>query len=256
MSQKLLGKLMIDIVQKNFTPGKVKRIIEEEPAPQFYNKAFGTYDAAVEEGLNTTTQKQMQFAQLLNMREVGVTVPDSVLLEASTMQNKKDLIEAVEAQNQAQQQAEQEEREATMQEQAARAELAQARAIADRGLGLERASRVAENEAMAIGNMFEAEKDKYAGYLSLVKALKELEGMDLDSMQKLVTISQMVKQNKELTQGPAGIKKEKEEETRQHMGALGSATGKVDLSSAALPESSKLSNIPVKPGQAGPRGFL
>ena len=37
---------------------------EEEPAPQFYNKAFGKYDAAIEEGLNTTTQKQMRFAQL------------------------------------------------------------------------------------------------------------------------------------------------------------------------------------------------
>jgi len=254
MSQKLLGKLMIDIVQSNFTPGKVKRIIEEEPAPQFYNKAFGTYDAAVEEGLNTTTQKQMQFAQLLNMREVGVTVPDSVLLDASTMQNKKDLIQAVEAQNQAQQQAEQEERQATIQEQAARAELAQARAIADRGLGLERASRVAENEAMAIGNMFEAEKDKYAGYLSLIKALKELEGMDLDSMQKLVTISQMVQQNKELTQGPAGIKKEAEGKTRQHMGALGG--GKIDLNTGAQPMQSKLSKIPVKPGQPGPRGFV
>jgi hypothetical protein len=243
MSQKLLGKLMIDIIQANFTPGKVKRIIEEEPAPQFYNKAFGKYDAAVEEGLNTTTQKQLQFAQLLQMREAGVTVPDSVLLEASTMQNKKDLMQAVEAQNQAQQQAQEEERQATMQEQAARAELAQARAIADRGLGLERASRVAENEAMAIGNMYEAEKDKYAGYLSIVKALKELEGMDLESMQKLVEISRMIKENETLTQGPKGLEQKEQQKTKQYMAALGGQTG-------------DMSRVPVKEGQAGPKGFL
>ncbi len=90
-SQKLLGKLMIDIIQSNFTPGKIKRIIEDEPSPQFYNKAFGKYDCSVEEGLNTITQKQMQFAQMLELREAGVQISDQDLLEAATLQNKKKL---------------------------------------------------------------------------------------------------------------------------------------------------------------------
>jgi len=94
-SQKLLGKVILDIVQANFTPGKVRRIIEAEPTQQFYNKAFGKYDAVVEEGLNTATQKQMQFAQLLQMREIGIAIPDHVLLDAATLQNKKELIETV-----------------------------------------------------------------------------------------------------------------------------------------------------------------
>ena len=55
------------MIQSNFTPGKIKRIIEQEPTIQFYNKAFGKYDAAVEEGLNTTTQRQMQLVQLLQL---------------------------------------------------------------------------------------------------------------------------------------------------------------------------------------------
>ena len=33
-SQKLLGKLMIELIQTNFTPGKVKRILEKEPTSQ------------------------------------------------------------------------------------------------------------------------------------------------------------------------------------------------------------------------------
>lgn len=192
-SQKLLGKIILEIVQANFTPGKVKRIIEDEPSPQFYSKAFGTYDSAIEEGLNTTTQKQMQFAQLLNLREIGVPVPDKVLLEASTMQNKKELVEAIEEQAQQQAQAEQMQMHAAMQEQQARTELAQARAVADKGLGLERISRIEENQALATERRAEAVKDRMAGVLNLVKALQEIDDIDLQQIQKLLALSDIVK---------------------------------------------------------------
>ena len=50
-SQKLLGKLTLDLVQTNFTPGKIKNILQtEEPTPQFHNKNFGKYDVVIEEG--------------------------------------------------------------------------------------------------------------------------------------------------------------------------------------------------------------
>jgi hypothetical protein len=93
MSQKLLGKQMIDLIQLNYTPGKIKRIIEEDPTSEFYNKNFGTYDVAVEEGLNTSTQKQMQFAQMLQLKQTGVPISDIDLLEAATIQNKNKIIE-------------------------------------------------------------------------------------------------------------------------------------------------------------------
>jgi hypothetical protein len=188
-AQKLLGKLMIDLVQANFTPGKIKKILEgQEPAPQFYNKAFGKYDAVVEEGLNTSTQKQMQFAQLLQLREVGVPVPNEVLLEAVTLQNKKQLIDAITAQQQQQQQMQMQQMQAAMQEQQARTELAQARAIADRGLGVERASRVQENRALAVERRAAAEKDHDMAVLNFVKALKELESVDISHISELLTL--------------------------------------------------------------------
>ena len=192
-SQKLLGKLMIDIVQSNFTPGKVKRILEQEPTQQFYNKAFGKYDAAVEEGMNTTTQRQMQFAQLLQLREVGVMVPDDLLLEASTVQDKKKLVEAVQRNQQQAQQLQQMQLQASMQEQQARTQLAQARAQADRGLGLERLSRIDENQALAVERRAEAEKDQEAALLNLVKALKEIESIDIIHLEKLIALSNLVK---------------------------------------------------------------
>lgn len=195
-SQRLLGRVILEVIQANFTPGKVKRIIEEEPTAQFYNKAFGTYDAAVEEGLNTTTQRQMQFAQLISLREAGVPIPDDVILEASTMQNKKKLIESVQAASQKKAEMEQMSMQVGMQEQMAKIELAQARAAADRGLGIERASRVEENKAFATERLAEASKDRMAGLLNLVKALQEIDNVDLNQIQQLLSLSDMVR-NKE-----------------------------------------------------------
>jgi len=199
-AQKLLGKLCIDLIQANFTPGKVKKILEgKEPAPQFYNKEFGRYDAAIEEGLNTTTQKQMQFAQLLQLREVGVPVPDAVLLDSCTLQNKKQLIDALQQQQQMQQQAQQQQMQVAMQEQQARTDLAKARAIADRGLGLERVSRVQENQALAVERRAAAEKDHDMALLNFVKALKEVDSIDLDHIQKLLSLGDILKQREAQT---------------------------------------------------------
>lgn len=193
-AQKLLGKLMIDLIQVNFTPGKVKKILEQEPAPQFYNKAFGRYDAAVEEGLNTTTQRQMQFAQLLQLREVGVAIPDDILLESATVQDKKKLVEAVTAQAQAQAQAQQQQTDLANREALARINLTEASAQANQSMGLERMSRIQENQALAEERKAEAHKDDEAALLNFVKALKEIESMDLQHIEKLISMANVIKQ--------------------------------------------------------------
>jgi len=197
-SQKLLGKVMLDIIQANFTPGKVKRIIEAEPAPQFYNKAFGTYDVAVEDGLNTTTQKQMQFAQLMQLKESGVPISDSDLLEAATIQNKKKIIENAQKQQEMAMQMQQMQMQTATKEQEARTNLANARAQADVSLGLERVSRIQENQALAVERRAEANKDNELATLNKVKAIKELEEMDLSQLNQLIAIASALKSSENL----------------------------------------------------------
>jgi len=202
-AQKLLGKIFIDLIQTNFTPGKIKKILEgKEPTAQFYNKAFGRYNAAIEEGLNTTTQKQMEFAQLLHLKEVGVPIPDTALLEACTLQNKKQLIDTIEQAQQAQQQQQQQAAQAQVEEIKARTELAHARAAADQGLGLERISRVEENEALAVERRAAARKDDEIGLLNLVKALKEIDGLDIQHLEQLITMSHAIKNQEMQLQQP------------------------------------------------------
>jgi hypothetical protein len=190
-AQKLLGTIMISLIQKNYTPGKVQKILNgDKPAPLFYNKAWGKYGVAVEEGLNTTTQRQMQFAQMLELRAAGVPITDQDLLEASTLQNKNKIIEnAMRSQQQAQQ-VQQAQMQSELQEQAARINLANARAAADQGLGIERLSRVDENEALAT-------ERRSQSVLDMAKALNELEGINVDQIQKLVSIIQTLKQSEQ-----------------------------------------------------------
>lgn len=196
-SQKQLGKIIIKLIQNNFTPGKVKRILNQDPSEQFYNKTFGKYDAAVEEGLNTTTQKQMQFAQLLQLRELGVPIPDETLIESATIQNKKELIDAIKAQREAQSQSSQAQQQLDMQRMQSEIKMANARATAEESIGLERLSKIEDNKQQAEERKAEAVKDRELGLLHLVKALKEIETVDLNQLEKLMSLSALVKREEQ-----------------------------------------------------------
>ena len=193
-SQKLLGELIMRVVRMNYTPGKIKSLLEgQEPAPLFYNKAFGKYHCMVEAGFDTESQKQMEFAQLMQLKEMGVPLPDEALIEACTIQNKSRIIEMMKKSQQQAQQMQQVQMQAAMEEQAARTNLANKRAIADEGLGVERYSRVQENQALAVERRAEAEKDHAVTLLNLVKVLKEMDMMDIDQLRQLMDMQHAIK---------------------------------------------------------------
>jgi hypothetical protein len=196
-SQHLLEKIRLEIIQNNFTPGKVKRIIEEEPTPQFYNKAFGQYDVAIEDGLNTTTQRQMQLLQLLQLKEAGVPIPDDVIIDACTVEDKKKLMESINNARQQQEQMQQQQMQSEIAERMARAELAKSRSMADQGLGLERLSRIQENKALAVERQAAAARDESAATLDMIRAMKELEGVDLEHINTLVSMLAIIKEQEQ-----------------------------------------------------------
>jgi len=198
---KLLGKLELDIIQTNFAPGKIKKILEAEPAPQFYSKAFGKYDVAVEEGLNTTTQRQMQMAQMLELRQAGVPIPDDVLLEAATIQDKKKVIESVIKSQQAQRQMQEQQMQVEMMKIQSDAKLSDARATAEQGLFASRMSEIGHNQAMEIEQRARAVRDENAGMLDMIKSIKELDTIDLSHLSELITMQQTIKQQEAVIKG-------------------------------------------------------
>lgn len=203
-SQKMLGDIILEYIQNNWTPGKVRRILNEEPTDQFYNRKFARYNCMIEEGLNTTSQKQMQLAQMLQLREVGVPISDEDLLEATTFQGKKKIIEnmqrqkmEMQQQQQSQMQLQQQQAEVAMRETEARIQMTKASATAAEGLGIERLSRVSENQAMVEERHAKAEADRDQGILNLVKAAKEIENIDIAQARQVFDLINIIKQYQE-----------------------------------------------------------
>lgn len=192
-SMKNLGRLEMEMIQNNFTPSKVERIIAEKPSEQFYNKTFQKFDCDIVEGTNTSTQKLQAFQQAMYLREAGVPIPSEFILQMSSLQDKTKVIEQIKQQEQQQQQMQQQQMQVQMQELQARAELSHARAQADQGLAVERASRVEENQALAVERRATAIKDLEAASLDKVKAAKELTTIDLTQLQQLLDIVERIK---------------------------------------------------------------
>lgn len=198
-TMQLVGERILDVLRVNYTPGKIAKFLEgQQPTKEFYSKAFGKYHVAVEEGLNTTTQKQMQFAQLMDLRNAGIPIPDDALLEAATIQNKKQLLEILKKNQEQQAQMQQEQAAAQLELIKAQIDDVKARSVANEGLGLERASRVQENQALAVERRAEAEKDHAITLVNIVKALKELDHMDIEQLEKLMAISHSIKEQTRL----------------------------------------------------------
>lgn len=193
LSQNLLGKIVMEAIQANYTPGKIKNILEgEEPAPIFYNKSFGKYHCVIENGFDTESQKQLEFAQLVQLKELGFNIPPKTMINAATLQKKDELIADIEAMEQQAAQAQQAQIETEVAEGQARINLANARAVADRGLGLERASRIEENKALAEERKAQSVKDDTEALLAFIKAAKEIEGIDFAHLKELISMQQML----------------------------------------------------------------
>lgn len=187
-SVQMIGKLILKGFQNNFTVGKVKRIINEEPTQQFYDRFFPTFDVVVEEASLTHTQKQLELQQLLTLREIGIPIPGSRLLEATTVQNKQELIQAIAQQEQMQAQIQQMQIQSQSQVQEAQMQSLLAKAQADQGLAVERASRVEENQMLAYERLNEGRKDRAQAALDQMRAIKELQSMDLDYVRNALQI--------------------------------------------------------------------
>lgn len=191
-SQKNLGKIFMDIVQSNFSAAKVERILGRPPSEAFYNKAFQKYDCAVEEGVLTSTQKQMQFRQLLELRELEIPIPTSVLIDAAPLQNKKDLMDAIAAQEQAEQQQQQQQTQLQMQEQQVINNSLQSKAESDRALAAERMNKIQIDQLSGLESIAKAQEDRSDAALNKVKALRELADLDLSNIQKTLSILQQI----------------------------------------------------------------
>ena len=194
-SQKILGEKALKLIQNNYTPEKIKLITKKDPTPEFFNKQFSKYNIVVEEGVLTDTQRETQFMQYMALKSLGINIPDPLVIKNSNLHDKKELAEFVEQQSKAQAETEQKQTEMAMEQQAVATRSLDAKAESDKALAIERLSKIQLESAVNAERLQRADEDRTASMLNLVKAMKELDQMDLDSISRKIEILKNLETN-------------------------------------------------------------
>lgn len=190
-SQQVLGGLIMIAIQEHYLPGKVKRILNEEPTAQFYEREFEQYDAVIKEGVRSKSQKDAYYYELVNLKREGIVdVPQAEIVKALSMAGLSDLEKAIEKQDEmiAKQAAQAQEIEqmqlqvlaATKEEKLGLAQERRARVISDLALKDERESEAQQNIAQAA--------------LDRAKAITEIASMHEDRILKVLQFVNMLEQ--------------------------------------------------------------
>ena len=192
LSQRVLGGLVGKAIQLNMPPGKIRRILAEEPTQQFYDQEFEQYDAVVKEGVRSQSQKDAYYYEIVNLKRDGiVNVPETEIVRALQMAGLSDLQEAIDKQSEQQQQAQQ------IASQVAGAQLEVLNATKEEKLGLaqERRSRVISNLSLKDERESEAQQNIAQAALDRAKTITEIAKMHDDRiLQVLHFVNQLEQQ--------------------------------------------------------------
>ena len=209
-SQRLCGDLEIEFIQKNWTYGKVKQVIGEEPTAEFDNKIFFKYGCKVVQAPLTESQQQLELAQLLHLQQISPDlIPMDEIVEAMTIQNKDRIIEKIMKKQEAMQQQQQKVEALQMKQMEVDMLTKVAYAHSQEGLAQERVAKIQTDTAVAQDKLRRAHQEDTASLLNVVKAIKELQSMDLDNIMRQVeilnTISPAANPGKETVETNANV---------------------------------------------------
>ncbi len=204
-SQKILGRKVLKLMQDNYTPEKVKLITKKEPTPEFYSKTFARYDVVIAEGVLTDTQQQTEFTQRMALKAIGVNITDEEIIESSQLHGKEKMQKRMAAQAQAQAQAQQQAQQLEMEKLATASNTLNAKAESDRALAAERLNKVGLDAALSAERIARAEEDKGAAVLNFVKAVKEIQGMDIEQLMRKVEILKAIQEPSQSEASPKEV---------------------------------------------------
>lgn len=191
----LLSKKVCKMIQK-FTPEKVERLIKREPTPELYNGTFLDYDIDFAEMPMTDYQKQSAFMQAWTMKSGGVDVPDELLWELSPYPISKKGMELIKQRAEAAEAAQKQEQADKQQVN----QLLQAKAFTDISLGEERLSRIKYDAALSEERLAAAQEERSRGALNEVRAIKEMDEIDMNNAAKMFEIIRGIEEEQRLQQ--------------------------------------------------------
>lgn len=194
-SQRLCGDIIVDMIQKNWTYGKVQQVIGEEPTSEFDNKLFFKYGAKVTQGSLTESQNQLELQQLLYLKEVtGLDIPPDEILEISQLQNKTRIMEKMQKREQAAMEQQNKMAQLQMEQMQIDNQTKISYAHSQEGLAQERIAKIQTDKAVAVDKLRKSEQEDTHSLLNLVKTMKELKGLDIEHLSQQLANLQMILQ--------------------------------------------------------------
>lgn len=179
---KELGSIVLDGIQINYGPGKVQRIINEEPTEEFYNQSFGRYDAQIKQGVKSQSQRDAYYFELVALKRDGIVdIAEADIIEAMPMQDKSKLLENTQRR---QEQAE-EQQKIEFEDKRRHDRLIDSQTEGNIALGVERLGRAEADKGLAIERTSESQQNQAKAVLDLVKAAQELDAGTIAQAQAL-----------------------------------------------------------------------
>lgn len=188
LSQRNAGRLHWDIIQKNYTLGKIRKMIQEEPTNEFRDKSFQKYDAVVTNAPLTATTRQYNFAKKLALIEKGIPIPMESLFEDADMIDKDKVIEMITKKQQAEEQQKQQMAQLQMENQKIINESLQSKAMSDRAMADERIKKGHLEQVSLLTKYNESEHQKALTTLDKARAAKEIESMGIEDFVKVFSL--------------------------------------------------------------------
>jgi hypothetical protein len=190
-TQRLCGQLECKFIQNMWTYGKVRQVIGEDPTPEFDNKLFFKYGCKVVQTPLTESQQQLELAQLLHLQQISPELmPLEEVIEAMTIQNKDRIVEKIKQKQQAAAQQQQQMAQLQMQQMQVDNQTKLSYAKSQEGLAMEREAKIHTDIAVAQDKLRRAHEEDTESLLNVVKALKELKGLDIDHLLKQIQLLQ------------------------------------------------------------------
>lgn len=116
-SKRDLGRKQVQIVQMNYPPQRIQKILNQTPVPGFYDDDVIRFDCSPTEGFLTDSQQNMYYQELKELKkefpEEGRAITLEMLVEASPTQYKNRTLQAIRQAQKAAQQAGQAQTKAT-----------------------------------------------------------------------------------------------------------------------------------------------
>ena len=119
---------------------------------------------------------------------MGVNITDEEIIDSSSLHDKKKVKDRIAAQSKQAAEQAQQQMQMAMQQQQVITDAAESKALSDRSLAAERTAKIQLDQALNAERLSRAEEDRTAGVLNLIKAVKELEGMDIEALAKKIEI--------------------------------------------------------------------